>query len=150
MALYFEDLLVGYTDSFGSITVDRDEVIAFATAYDPQAFHLSDEGGAANPIFGRLAASGWHTAAMTMRMAIDHWSTIGVQSRGAAGLEELSWPKPTYPGDTLRAEAEVLEARPLTSLPDLGVLKVRTIVFNQHDQPVMRQIANLLIQRRPA
>ena len=150
MALYFEDLPVGYKDGFGSVTVDRDEVIAFATRYDPQDFHLSDAGGAANPIFGRLAASGWHTAAIVMRMTYDRWIETGLQSRGAAGLDELSWPKPTYPGDTLRAEAQVLEARPLSSLPHLGLVKVRTIAFNQDDQPVMRQIANLLIQRRPA
>lgn len=148
MALYFEDLPVGYTDSYGSVTVDRDEVIAFATAYDPQPFHMSDEEAAAYPVFGRLSASGWHTASMAMRMAVDRWKEQGFQSHGGVG-GEVHWLKPVYPGDTLRVEAEVLERSETASMPAIGFVKVRSIVLNQHDQAVMRQVASLLVARRP-
>ncbi|WP_174273968.1 MaoC family dehydratase [Sphingomonas bacterium] len=149
MPRYLEDLPVGTTDSYGGMVVDRDEVIAFARAYDPQPFHLDDAAAAANPVFGRLSASGWHTAAMTMRMSAARWAEQGIQGRGAAGLDELSWLRPVYPGDTLRVETEVIGARPSVSRPELGLLKIRSIVFNQHDQPVMREITNVMIQRRP-
>lgn len=149
MKTYFEDLPAGFTESFGRYDVTREEVLAFATAYDPQPFHLDDEAAAASPIFGRLAASGWHTASMAMRMIVDHWRERGLASMGASGVDELTWLKPVYPGDTLRLEAEVLEARPSAKRPELGFLKIRTIVFNQQDEPVMRQIANVMVGRRP-
>jgi len=149
MSVYFEDLPVGHRDSFGRYEVQRDEVIAFAAAYDPQPFHLDDEAAAASPIFGRLAASGWHTAAMAMRMTVDHWSAQDVKSMGAAGLDELTWLKPVYPDDVLRLEAEVLEARTSPKRPQIGFLKVRTVALNQHDEPVMRQVANVMVGRRP-
>jgi acyl dehydratase len=149
MTVHFEDIAVGQVDRFGHYEVTRDEVIAFATAYDPQPFHLDDAEAARYPIFGRIAASGWHTGAMAMRMIVDHWQQTGFVSLGASGLSELSWLKPVYPGDVLRLESEVLEARASTSRPELGFLKVRTVTFNQKDEPVMRQVANLMIGRRP-
>ena len=147
---YWEDLPVGRIDTFGEKLVDREEVLDFARKFDPQAFHLDDAAAAANPMFGRLAASGFHTAAMTMRMVADHHTSEGGRAiLGGAGLEELSWLKPVYPGDTLRVHTEVIEARPSKSKPDRGVVKTRTLVFNQDDEPVMRQVAVALVQRRP-
>lgn len=150
MDTWFEDLPVGRVDRFGHYVVDRDEVIAFATAYDPQPFHIDDDAAAASPVFGRIAASGWHTAGMAMRMTVDYWRDIGCKGMGAAGLDELSWLKPVYPGDTLRLESEILEARASASKPGLGFVKIRTVTLNQADEPVMRQIANVMVARRPA
>ncbi len=134
----FEDMAVGDRDAFGRCVVMRDEVIAFARAYDPQAFHLDDAAAAANPIFGRLAASGWHSAAIAMRMMVDRWSEIGAISVGGAGVDELRWLKPVYPGDTLRLETEILATRPSRSHPEWGAVTVRITMLNQDDAPVMR------------
>ena len=149
MRSWFEDFPIGRVDRFGSVLVSREEVMDFAARYDPQPFHLDDAAAAASPIFGRLAASGWHTAAMAMRMTVDRWHEIGFASLGGAGLDELSWLKPVYPGDTLRLEAEVIGATTPRSRPEMGFLKVCTLAFNQRDEPVMRQIANLIVRRRP-
>ena len=105
MARYFEDMEVGSIDRFGRYEVTREEVLDFAGRYDPQPFHLSDE-AAAKSIFGRVAASGWHTAAMTMRMSVDHFRTNRQAGLGSPGIDELKWLKPVYPGDTLRCEAK--------------------------------------------
>jgi acyl dehydratase len=145
---YFEDLVVGSKVSFGSYEVTREEVIAFAAQYDPQPFHLSDE-AAAETFFGRLSASGWHTAAMTMRMTVEHFRTHRQAGLGSPGLDELKWLRPVYPGDTLRVESELLEKRVSASRPGMGITKGRTTVFNQHDQPVMTFVANGLIRTRP-
>lgn len=150
MALFFEDFPVGRNERFGRYPVTREDVLTFATAYDPQPFHLDDEAAAANPLFGRIAASGWHTAAMTMRMTVDHWTTLDVQAMGAPGLDELSWLRPVFPGDTLRLESDVIEARPSRSMAGVGLLKIRTMTFNQDDVAVMRQIANVMLRRRPS
>ena len=147
---HFEDFEVGQIERFGSYSVTREEVIAFASAYDPQAFHLDDEAAAANPIFGRLSASGWHTAAMTMRMIVDHDRERGRTGMGSPGLDELSWLKPVYPGDTLSVEVEIISKSEPRSRPDIGFLKHRTIVFNQHGEPVMRQIGNSIQAKRGA
>lgn len=145
---YYEDLEVGAKASFGAYDVTREEVVEFASKYDPQPFHLSDE-AAAQTYFGRLSASGWHTAAMTMRMTVDHMRTQRNASLGSPGIDELKWLRPVYPGDTLRCESELLEKRLSASRPDMGITKGRTTVFNQHDQPVMTFIANGLIRTRP-
>ena len=149
MALFFEDFPVGRIERFGRYLVSRDEALAFAAAYDPQPFHLDDEAAAANPVFGRIAASGWHTGAMTMRLTVDHWTALDVQGMGSPGMDELSWLRPVFPGDTLRVESEVLEARPSRSMPGVGLLKIRNVTFNQEDVAVMRQIANVMLRRRP-
>ena len=146
--IYFEDLEVGSDTYFGSYEVTREEVLEFARRYDPQPFHLSDE-EAAKTHFGRIAASGWHTCAMTMSMLVAHMGIEPQASLGAAGVDELRWLKPVYPGDTLRVETEVLERRPSQSRPEMGSLKSQTTVFNQHDEPVMRFTALVLIKRRP-
>ena len=146
---YYEDLVVGTKASFGRYEVTRDEVIAFASKYDPQPFHLSDE-AAAQTYFGRLSASGWHTAAMAMRMAVDNMKEQRSASLGSPGIDELRWLKPVYPGDILRCETELLDKRVSKSRPDMGITKGRTTVFNQHDEPVMTFVANGLIRTRPA
>jgi len=150
MALYFDDLEVGTVERFGRYEVTREEVLDFAGRYDPQPFHLSDE-AAANSIFGRVAASGWHTAAMTMRMMVDHWKDTGLDeaSLGGIGMDELRWLKPVYPGDILSIEAELLEKTPSRSKPDRGVIRVRWATLNQHGEPVMTQISIGMMRRRP-
>lgn len=146
---YWEDIEVGARSSFGHYDVTREEVIDFASRYDPQPFHLSDE-AAAQTYFGRLSASGWHTCAMLMRMLVEHIKAQDQAGLGSPGIDELRWLKPVYPGDTLRAESEVIEKTPSRSRPDMGSYKARMTVFNQHDEPVMRLNSIGLIRRRPA
>ena len=135
-----DDFQVGQVERFGSYAVTRAEVIDFAGRYDPQPFHLDDAAAAANPIFRRLSASGWHTAAMTMRMLVDHNRAMDRQTLGSPGIDEIRWLKPVYPGDVLRVESEVIEVRASRSHPDRGIVKSRMTVFNQHDEPVMTQV----------
>ena len=144
-----EDLVVGERAAFGAYLVTREEVIAFASKYDPQPFHLSDE-AAAKTHFGRLAASGWHTCAMTMAMLVAHMGETAQASLGSPGLDELRWLRPVFPGDTLRCETELLSARRSASRPDMGVTKSRMTVFNQRDEPMMTYVANGLIRARGA
>jgi acyl dehydratase len=145
---YFEDLAVGQKASFGHYEVTRDEVTAFAAKYDPQPFHLSDE-AAAQTHFGRLSASGWHTCAMTMAMVVENLKAVEQAGLGAAGIDELRWLKPVYPGDTLRCETEILETNASRSRPEMGSFRSRMTVFNQHDVPVMSFVSIGLIRRRP-
>lgn len=145
---YFEDLAVGTKASFGRYAVKRDEVLAFARAYDPQPFHLSDEGAAATH-FGRLSASGWHTCAMTMSMVVENLKANGQAGLGSPGIDELRWLKPVHPGDTLRCETEILETRVSRSRPEMGSFRSRMTVLNQHDEPVMTFVSIALIQTRP-
>lgn len=133
---YLEDCVVGQIARFGSYLVSREEVLEFARRYDPQPFHL-DDAAAARTFFGRLAASGWHTSAMTMRMMVDHWTAIGLKSLGSPGIEELKWLKPVHPGDVLSVEHEWLELRASRSRPDLGLARGRWTTLNQHNTVVM-------------
>lgn len=146
---YFEDLRVGAKASFGRYEVKRDEVVAFARAYDPQQFHLSDEAAAATH-FGRLSASGWHTCAMTMAMVVENLKTVEQAGLGAAGIDELRWLKPVYPGDVLRCETEIVETRASRSRPEMGSFRSAMTVFNQHDEAVMTFVSIALIRTRPA
>ncbi|QQV78148.1 MaoC family dehydratase [Sphingomonas aliaeris] len=146
---YFEDITVGTKSAFGSYTVTREEVIAFAERYDPQAFHLSDE-AAAETHFGRLSASGWHTCAMTMSMLVGHLKASEQAGLGSPGLDELRWLKPVYPGDTLRCETEVLDKRASNSRPEMGSFRSRMTVFNQDDVAVLTFISIGLIRTRGA
>ena len=134
--IYFEDIVVGTKTKFGSYTVTREEVIEFAKKYDPQPFHLSDE-AAAKTHFGRLAASGWHTTAMTMAMVVENLLNTEQAGLGSPGIDELRWLKPVYPGDTLRCETEVLDKRPSASRPEMGSYRSQMEVFNQHGEAVM-------------
>ena len=145
---YLEDLVVGARASFGAYQVTREEVLEFATKYDPQAFHLNDAAAAATH-FGRLSASGWHSCAMVMRMFVDNMSQTNIAGLGSPGVDEIRWIKPVYPGDTLRVETECLELRTSRTKPDIGSLHSRATVYNQHDVIVMTMISIGLVQRRP-
>ena len=146
---YFEDLEVGRRHAFGRYEVTRDEVIDFARKFDPQPFHLSDE-AAAQTHFGRLAASGWHTCAMTMAMLVKDIEACGTASLGSPGIDELRWLKPVHPGDILRCESEVIEKRVSQSRPEMGITKSRLTVFNQDDVAVLSMVSNGLVRTRPA
>jgi len=146
-ALFLDDLAVGQRFSSGSHTIDEAQIKAFAAQFDPQPFHL-DEDAARGSFFGGLAASGWHTAALTMRLL------VGSGLRPAGGIigsraDELKWPRAVRPGDELRVEAEVLEVRPSSSRPGQGFVKCRTTTLNQNDEPVQVLVMNLLVQARP-
>ena len=143
---WFEDFPVGRKAAFGRYEVTREEVLAFATKYDPQPFHTSDEGAAAT-YFGRLAASGWHSCSMAMAMIVKEMGGDMEGSLGASGVDELRWLKPVYPGDVLRCETEVLEMRPSRTKP-MGIVRYRLTVLNQDDEPVMTMIPIILLRRR--
>ena len=146
-AYYLEDLAVGQRFHSGTARVELDTIKAFAAQFDPQFFHL-DEEAARKSIFGRLVASGWHTAAMTMSLvARSEYRSAG----GTVGLgfEEMRWPIPVFPGDELRIETEVLEMRPSKSHPDRGVMKLRTRTLNQNGAAVQEMVANAMVPRRP-
>ncbi len=144
-----EDIAVGDVARFGSYRVEREEVLAFAKAYDPQPFHLSEEAAAATH-FGRLSASGWHTASMAMAMIVAHFRETGFQSLGSPGVDELRWLKPVYPGDTLHCETEVLETRRSASRPEMGFVTSRWTVLNQDDVAVVTMRPTVMIRTRGA
>lgn len=146
---YFEDLVIGtVSHSPRSYKVTREEVIEFASKYDPQPFHLDDD-AAAKTFFGRLSASGWHTAAMTMRLMVETMQQGEAQAGlGSPGVDELKWIKPVYPGDVLRVEMELLSKRRSKSRPDMGLRRSENRVYNQNDELVMRFIGNGLIKVR--
>jgi len=146
--IYFEDLKVGTETDFGTYDVTREEVLEFATKYDPQPFHLSDE-AAAKTHFGRIAASGWHTAAMTMAVIARHVVKHEQAGLGSPGIDELRWKKPVYPGDTLHVRGEILEKTPSRSKPEMGSFRTRTTVSNQAGEIVMTFVSIVLIRRRP-
>jgi acyl dehydratase len=147
--IYFEDLEVGAETDFGTYAVTREEVLEFARKYDPQPFHLSDE-EAAKTHFGRLSASGWHTAAMTM--AVVARKVVGEEQAGlgSPGIDELRWKKPVSPGDTLHVRGKIVDVTPSRSRPDMGSFRTQTTVTNQHDQVVMSFTSIVLMRRRPA
>ena len=145
--VYFEDLVVGATAAFGRYEVTRAEVIEFASKYDPQPFHLSDE-AAAKTHFGRISASGWHTCAMVMRMLVSNMTERKQAGLGSPGLDELRWLKPVYPGDVLQLESELLSKLRSRSRPEMGSFKSVVRVFNQDDVAVMTMQSIGLIQVR--
>ncbi len=144
---YFEDIEVGRIERFGSYPVTREEVVDFASRYDPQPFHLDDEAAAATH-FGRLSASGWHTCAMTMAMVVEDMKAHAHAGLGSPGIDELRWHKPVYPGDTLRCETEVLDKARSRSRPEMGSFRKSVKVLNQHDEVVMTFTSIGLIQVR--
>ena len=144
---YLEDFAVGQTFGSGRLRIDAERIKAFAAEFDPQPFHL-DEEAAQHTLFRGLAASGWHTSALTMRLLVES----EIRPAGGivgAGFDELRWPRPVRPGDELRVETEVLEVRPSKSRPEQGVIKIRTTTLNQKDEPVQVSIGNLVVRRRP-
>jgi acyl dehydratase len=144
---YLEDFAVGQRYASGRIRVDEARIKAFASEFDPQPFHL-DDAASRKTVFGGLAASGWHTAALTMRLLVDGELKPAGGILGL-GFEEFRWPKPVRPGDELTVESEVLEVRPSTSRPDQGVIKVRNTTRNQNGEAVQIQTGSLLVLRRP-
>src|SRR5215213_8326547 len=146
--IYFEDIIVGAETLFGSYEVTREEVLEFAQKYGPQPFHLSDE-AAAKTHFGRIAASGWHTCAMTMAVIARFVVEDRQAGLGSPGVDELRWLKPVYPGDRLTVRAAVVEKIPSRSKPQIGVVRSRTIVSNQDGVDVMSFTSIVLMQRRP-
>jgi acyl dehydratase len=146
--IYFEDLELGAETYYGSYEVTREEVLEFAHKYDPQPFHISDE-AAAKTHFGRIAASGWHTAAMTMAVIARYVVGHEQAGLGSPGIDDLRWRKPVYPGDTLHVRGTIVEKTPSRSRPEMGSFRTDTVVSNQDDQPVMSFTSIVLIRRRP-
>jgi acyl dehydratase len=144
---YLDDFSVGQTFGSGTLRVDADRIKAFAAEFDPQPFHL-DEAAAQATVFRGLAASGWHTAALTMRLLVESELRPAGGIVGA-GFDEFRWPRPVRPGDELHLESEILEVRPSKSRPGQGLIKVRTTTFNQHGEPVQILIVTLVVPRRP-
>ncbi|HZP88680.1 MAG TPA: MaoC family dehydratase [Burkholderiales bacterium] len=144
--LYWEDFKVGDVAPMGEKRVDKEEIIAFARAYDPQPFHI-DEAAAQASMYGGLIASGWHTVAMVMRMMVDSYLSKSA-SLGSPGVDNVRWLKPVRPGDTIRGRRQVLETRASQSRPDMGVVKTRWEVFNQNDELVMTMEGYGMFSRR--
>jgi len=145
---YLEDFSIGQKFGSGRLQIDEGRIKSFAREFDPQPFHLDDE-AARDSIFRGLAASGWHTAALTMRLLVESELKPAGGIVGA-GFDEFRWPRPVRPGDELHLESEVLEVRPSKSRPDQGMIKVRTTTMNQNDEVVQVSVGNLMVPRRPA
>jgi acyl dehydratase len=144
---YLEDFAVGQTYGSGRLKVEKDRIKTFAAEFDPQPFHM-DEEAARTSFFGGLAASGWHTAAATMRLLVES----DLKPAGGivgAGFDEFRWSLPVRPGDELHLDIEVLEVRPSKSRPNQGLIKVRTTTRNQNGEAVQITVGNLVVPRRP-
>jgi len=145
--LYLDDLRVGQKFTTGTYVMEEARIKAFAAEFDPQPFHL-DEAAAKESIFRGLSASGWHTAAATMRMIVDGEFKLASGTVGLGG--EIAWPKPTRPGDTLRVHAEIVEITPSRSKPNQGIVKIRNRTVNQNGEEVQVFTAKLLVFKRAA
>lgn len=145
--VYFDDLFVGQRFSSGSYVMSAERIQAFAAEYDPQPFH-TDEEAARTSFFGGLAASGWHTVAVTMRLNVEGGLPIASGIIGSGG--EITWPKPTRPGDILHVESEVIELMPSRSRPERGTAVILSRTLNQHGEVVQTLKARLIVFRRPA
>ena len=144
---YFDDYLPGAMYDCGSVSVSEDEIVSFARQFDPQPIHV-DPGAAAGGPFGGLVASGWHTAALVMRQLVDHYLPEEA-SLGSPGLDEMRWPDPVRPGDTLRVRASVVETRRSLSRPDRGIMRTAIEAVNQDGRTVMRATAINFLRVRP-
>jgi acyl dehydratase len=146
--VYLDDLAPGQrTVTAASEPLSTEDIKAFAARFDPQPFHL-DEAAAEATLFGGLAASGWHTAALTMRLLVTSGPALAGGFLGAGG--EVNWPRPTRPGDVLHVESEVLEVTPSRSRPDRGIATIRSETKNQRGEVVQVLVAKLVVPRRPA
>ena len=144
---YFDDYALGSTYECGSVSIDQASIIAFAKEFDPQPFHVDPVAAAAGP-FGGLIASGWHTAALAMRLLVANYLSAE-SSLGSAGIDELRWPHPVRPGDTLRVRATVAESRRSLSKPDRGIVKTVIEAVNADGQTVMRATGINFVLVRP-
>ena len=142
---YFEELSIGQSASFGRYEVTDDEIVEFASQYDPQPFHTDPEAAEAS-MFGGLVASGWHTAAMTMRLLVDNYIT-GSRALGAAGVDELRWREPVEPGDVLSVETEIVETEVWDE--ERGLVHVDVETSDEDGQPVLTMTAQVLWERKP-
>ncbi len=147
MTIYLDDIAVGQKFMTGSATLTAAEIKAFAAKFDPQPFHLDEEAARAS-VFGRLAASGWHTGSLSMRLLVEGELSIAGGLIGLGG--EITWPRATYAGDTIRVETEVLNVRMSASKPDRGIVTVRNTTLNQNDEVVQLAVVKMLVPRRPA
>jgi len=145
--LFLDDLYVGQRFTSGTHTIDAAQIKAFALQFDPQPFHI-DEAKAKDTLFGDLAASGWHTAAITMRLNVETGLPFAGGLIGAGG--EINWPAPSRPGDTLHVESEVVEIIPSRSKPDRGIAVVLSSTINQHGEVVQNLKAKLVLRRKAA
>jgi acyl dehydratase len=146
ITVYWEDLQPGQVLDLGSITPTREDIIAFATQFDPQPFHLDDEAAKAS-VFGGLCASGWHTCAMAMRLMVTNFLQTAA-SLGSPGLENVKWMKPVFPGDTLRLQHRILESRPMRKRPDVGLVRTHWEMFNQNGDQVLHMEGWGMFRRR--
>lgn len=144
--LYLDDFQVGQRFMSGSHAVDEEQIKRFAREFDPQPFHL-DDGAAKGTLFAGLAASGWHTAAITMRLLVDGGAPIAGGIVGLGG--EIGWPRPTRPGDVLQVETEVVQVTPSRSRPDRGIVTMRSETRNQRGDVVQTFVAKVIVPRRP-
>jgi acyl dehydratase len=154
---FFEDIRVGETVEIGSHVFTAEDIKTFAQRFDPQPFHVDDE-AAARSHFGRLCASGWHTACIWMRLLIDRRRHEDDERRArgepvaqlgpSPGFRDLQWLKPVYPGDTVSYGTEVVETRPLNSRPGWGMIFMRNTGVNQHGEPVISFISSAFVERR--
>ena len=144
---YFEDYAPEHVYEFGSVAVTESAIIEFARQFDPQYFHVDPE-RAKTSRFGGIVASGWHTISMAMRLYVDHYLPHAA-SLASPGVDEIRWPNPVRPGDTLRVRVTILEARPSRSKPDRGVVRGRIEALNQRDELVLSMIATSILGRRP-
>lgn len=150
--VYFEDIAIGDSFDFGPLTLSREESIAFAAEFDPQPFHLSDE-AAAQTHFGVIAASGWHTTALFMKMfvqAMQKEPGRQAASLGAIGVDELRWLRPVRPGDTLRGTNEVIDKKASKTRPEMGIVRNKVTIYNQDDKPVLTMMPIAMWRTRPA
>jgi acyl dehydratase len=144
--LFLDDLDVGRTFTSAAHEVDEAQIFAFARQFDPQPFHLDLE-AARESLFGGLAASGWHTAAITMRLLVGNGAPFAGGLIGAG--TEIRWPTPTRPGDVLRVESEILDINPSQSKPDRGIVTLRSQTLNQRDEVRQVLVSKLVVFRRP-
>lgn len=145
---YYEDIEVGPSGRFGRYEMTKQEIIEFATRFDPQPFHLDDD-YAKTTHFGALCASGWHTASALMRMLVDYGKETGLVSLGSPGLQDLKWAKPVFVGDILSVEREYLDKRLSKSRPGLGLVTFNNYVYNHHDDIVMSVMGTMMVACRP-
>lgn len=146
MTTYYEEYTVGDSWEFGEETVTKAEIIEFAEKYDPQPMHV-DEAAAAESMFGGLIASGWQTAAICMRMFVEH--RIDDASKGARGVDKLRWIRPLRPGDTLSATAEVVDKYPDDENREIGYVDTKLTAYNQNDEAVISWIGLEIVEREP-
>ncbi len=144
--LYWEDFAVGQVRDLGQISPSREDIIAFATQFDPQPFHLDDAAGEAS-VFGGLCASGWHTCALAMRLMVTNF-LHETSSLGSPGLENIQWKKPVYPNDSLRLQTTVLETKPMGRRLDVGMTRNLWEMFNQHGDKVLTMEGWGMFRRR--